>query len=77
VGVHHALIATPSWNAYPIATSLHDHCAIYAPPPPLTPPFHVIPYVILVIAISCKGQRQGAALSLSDTIDYSYDETAR
>jgi len=29
---NHPFIATPSCRAYPIATLMHDHCAIYAPP---------------------------------------------
>ena len=41
-------------NAYPIAIRLHDHCAIYAPPP--IPPLYAIHHAILVVAISCKGQ---------------------
>jgi len=43
----------PIYKAYPIAILLHDHCAIYAPPP--TPSFYAIHHTILVIAISCKG----------------------
>jgi len=37
----------PICKAYPIAILLHDHCAIYAPPP--TPPFYVIHHTISVI----------------------------
>jgi len=46
---------SPTCKAYPIAILLHDHCAMYAPPP--THPFYVIHDTILVIEISCKGQR--------------------
>jgi len=44
----------PTCKAYPAAILLHDHCAIYAPPP--TPPLYAIHHTILVMAISCKGQ---------------------
>jgi len=55
VGVNHPFIAPPICKAYRIALLLHDDCAIHAPPP--TPPVYAIHHTILVMAISCKGQR--------------------
>ena len=55
MGVHHPFIALPlTCKAYPIAILLHDHCAIYAPPP--TPPFYATHHTILAMAISYTGQ---------------------
>jgi len=54
VGVHHPFIPPPTCKAYPIAILLHDHCALYAPPP--TPPVYATHHTILMMAISCKGQ---------------------
>jgi len=56
VGVYHPFILLPTYKAYPIATLLHAHCAIYTPPP--NPPLYAIHHTILVIAISCKDQVQ-------------------
>jgi len=47
-------------KAYPIATLMHGHCAIYAPPP--THPVYAIHHTILAMAISCKGQAWRTAL---------------
>jgi len=44
----------PTCKAYPIAILLHDHCAIYAPPP--TSPFYAIYHTIFLMTISCKSQ---------------------
>jgi len=48
------LLAPPSCKAYPIAIQLHDHRAIYAPPP--TPPLYAVHHTLSVMAILCKGQ---------------------
>ena len=55
------LLSSPTCKAYPIAILLHDHCAIYAPPP--TPLLYGIHRTILAMAISCEDQvraRRGA-----------------
>jgi len=44
----------PSCKAYPTAILLHDHCAIYAPPP--TPSVEAIHHIISVKTISCKSR---------------------
>ena len=44
----------PTCKAYPIAILLHDHCAMYVPPPTLLS--YAMDHTILVMAISCKGQ---------------------
>ena len=33
VAVNQPCIAFPTYKAYPFAILLHDHCAVYAPPP--------------------------------------------
>ena len=48
------LLPPPTYKAYPIAILVHDHCAIYAPPP--IPPSYTMHHTKLVMAISCKGQ---------------------
>jgi len=56
VEVNHPFNALPHLQSLPYCnTLLHDHCAIYARPPTL--PFDAIHHTILVMAISCKGQR--------------------
>ena len=49
------VLLPPTCKAYPIAILLHDFCAIYDPPP--TPLLYAIRHTILVMTISCKGQR--------------------
>ena len=51
--------APPTCKAHPIAILMHGHCAIYASSP--TPPSDAILHTILVMAISCKGQRAPCA----------------
>ena len=62
MGVYHPSIAPPTcivylWQYY--CTTI----AQYTPPPP-TPPFYAIHHTILVMAISCKGQRLFASRRL-------------
>jgi len=57
--VHESVIAfSPPTTciAHTIAVLLHDYCAIYDTPP--TPLVYAIHHTILVMAISCKGQRE-------------------
>ena len=55
------ILACPSVSALP--TRKHDYCATIAPytTPPPTPPVYAIHHSILVMAISCKGQRVSLA----------------
>ena len=55
--VNHPFIVPPHLQSLPYSNIVHDHCAIYAPPP--TAPFYAIHHIILVIAISCEGQYSG------------------
>jgi len=44
----------PTCKAYPLAILLHDHCAIYVPPPP--PALYAIHHTILVITYRVKAK---------------------
>jgi len=46
----------PPCIAHTVAILLHDHCAMYAPPPHRPPLLYAIHHTILVMTISCKGQ---------------------
>ena len=62
---HYILLLPPlTCKAYPIGMLLHDHCAIYAPPPADPSPFYAIHRTILVTPISCKGQSTLSPLAL-------------
>jgi len=52
---NHHFIPPPTCNAHTLAIVLQDYCAIYAPLP--TPLLYATHHTILVIAISCRGQR--------------------
>jgi len=58
----------PICKAHPNAIPLHDHCAVYAPPP--TPPLYALHQTVLVMAISCKGQvpRQRSSFGLTPCV---------
>jgi len=60
------LFPPPTSKADPIAIRLHDHCAIYAPPP--TPTCYAIHHTILVMEISCKGQPWLGEASMDRTV---------
>jgi len=57
MGVKHPFSAPITCKAYPIAILVHGHCAICASPP--TPLLYAIHNIILMMAISCKGQGGG------------------
>jgi len=62
------LVPPTTRKAYPIAILEHGHCAIYASPP--TPLLYAIHNIILVMAISCKGQAPTATVAPTGMLYY-------